>query len=483
MKRQRPKWESDLPRDIAVIEEEQEIALRSLNAADFAKEATRHEDGSRTIDMSPRMVLMMRLQKQLFRAVFKREPNEVDPVFWDREREHLGVFPIRLPSEDVKFKWAVASGMRKPQAYAFAKTGMLIVGGNEHLYTEEQLEEWDDAIDEYEVLDLERIQPALQVKTPLREWDEKLLLEAKALWDESFGAGGDEQTLFDHIGMTLVAAGVLPAELPVQQNDDGTFDKTPEIEQAEQVIYDLKSRGLWAEAGYPTLKASHTFTAALASTTVSKENAEDIEVPWLTFMVHLPSDMFAHPETGEMIDRLLVSQQTYPKKFATMNAYSREKDKQLGMRTPVNGTLADLLFVDEEKLEDLMVSESARLWRVLCRVCVGLLYTLQHTNNWKSKYPIFDSKRTFEKGPPKHRVVIVGRPLNYDARPGVAAYLRGDRPGHGPPSVQSLVMGHYKRQVVGIGRRGRKVIWIEPYWRGPKDAPILMRPHKLGDGP
>lgn len=27
---------------------------------------------------------------------------------------------------------------------------------------------------------------------------------------------------------------------------------------------------------------------------------------------------------------------------------------------------------------------------------------------------------------------------------------------------------------------GRKVIWIEPYWRGPEEAPILARPFKVG---
>jgi hypothetical protein len=40
--------------------------------------------------------------------------------------------------------------------------------------------------------------------------------------------------------------------------------------------------------------------------------------------------------------------------------------------------------------------------------------------------------------------------------------------------------GHYKRQVVGTGRHGRQIIWIEPYWRGPENAPILARPWRIG---
>lgn len=44
---------------------------------------------------------------------------------------------------------------------------------------------------------------------------------------------------------------------------------------------------------------------------------------------------------------------------------------------------------------------------------------------------------------------------------------------------QSCVRGHYKRQVIGVGRSGRKVIWIEPYWRGPEGAPLLVRPYEF----
>jgi hypothetical protein len=65
-----------------------------------------------------------------------------------------------------------------------------------------------------------------------------------------------------------------------------------------------------------------------------------------------------------------------------------------------------------------------------------------------------------------------------DCRPAVHRYMGGSA--SAPPAVQSIVRGHFKRQVVGISRAGRRVIWIEPYWRGPEDAPILARPYKIG---
>jgi hypothetical protein len=37
------------------------------------------------------------------------------------------------------------------------------------------------------------------------------------------------------------------------------------------------------------------------------------------------------------------------------------------------------------------------------------------------------------------------------------------------PTVRVRVQGHWKRQVFGPARANRKIIWIEPYWRGPDD--------------
>lgn len=46
-------------------------------------------------------------------------------------------------------------------------------------------------------------------------------------------------------------------------------------------------------------------------------------------------------------------------------------------------------------------------------------------------------------------------------------------------SVRSLVSGHWRDQACGAGRRDRKRIWIEPFWRGPEYAPVTQKSHKL----
>ena len=49
---------------------------------------------------------------------------------------------------------------------------------------------------------------------------------------------------------------------------------------------------------------------------------------------------------------------------------------------------------------------------------------------------------------------------------------------HSPLSIQTLVCGHWKMQAYGPGREKRKHIHIEPYWRGPEDAPVALRAPK-----
>lgn len=83
-------------------------------------------------------------------------------------------------------------------------------------------------------------------------------------------------------------------------------------------------------------------------------------------------------------------------------------------------------------------------------------------------------------GPPMVRTFNVGQPVKLDFRDHVRKYIAegGKR---GPISVQTLVGGHFKSQPHGPNNALRKIIWREPYWRGPEDSPINVRPHIIGD--
>lgn len=236
---------------------------------------------------------------------------------------------------------------------------------------------------------------------------------------------------------------------------------------------DLPERGLvfesmaarWAHCGFPRIVTTHTFAAALMATDARGLDASDLRISWRTFLVAVPDGLL-----GDIGRLMLDAHGVEGDQGAELYMWNPAKPFGAALRTDT-APLGELLFGDD-------TSDEPRV-RLARRLVRGLLLAMQNRDNFRQLGPRERDQRETEPrtGPPKHRVFFVGRPLRVDCRPAIAAYLRGDK--HAPPSVQTLVRGHHKRQVIGIGRGGRKVIWIEPYWRGPEDAPILVRPHKV----
>ncbi|WP_072396435.1 hypothetical protein [Hyphomicrobium sp. CS1GBMeth3] len=89
------------------------------------------------------------LKKQLraFRKKFGRDPGPGDPVFFDPNAETPQPMPRATIDEAMR---ALAEQLPADIAYAYLKTdGLLPVQENLHLLSEEDLAEWNAAIDEY----------------------------------------------------------------------------------------------------------------------------------------------------------------------------------------------------------------------------------------------------------------------------------------------------------------------------------------------
>lgn len=78
---------------------------------------------------------------------------------------------------------------------------------------------------------------------------------------------------------------------------------------------------------------------------------------------------------------------------------------------------------------------------------------------------------------------MISAPVEVDLRENVAAALEDERLGrkHASPKVQFLVRGHPRMQAHGEGHLLRKKIWIQPFWKGPVEGRILLRPHRVDD--
>lgn len=143
-----PQFEPDLPMTQTAIEAE--IARLLPEAARETPEIVEYGEHERTITLTPTMGQVMRLQKQLFRVVFRREPGPHDPLFWDRDREAEGVFPIDLGEGERGFLKALEDVDTPPEiVYAIALTGIIPVEGKLHLYKKDELERWEEAASDY----------------------------------------------------------------------------------------------------------------------------------------------------------------------------------------------------------------------------------------------------------------------------------------------------------------------------------------------
>jgi hypothetical protein len=121
---------------------------RPLTTKDsFAKTVELLPDGSRKVSLSPDAMELLEHQREMFREKFGREPGPHDPIFFDENADE----PREMPPLDpmVLESVAVEAGIRPEIAFAMAKTGVFLVKDNEHLYSDEDKEDFWAAVEEY----------------------------------------------------------------------------------------------------------------------------------------------------------------------------------------------------------------------------------------------------------------------------------------------------------------------------------------------
>ena len=82
-------------------------------------------------------------------------------------------------------------------------------------------------------------------------------------------------------------------------------------------------------------------------------------------------------------------------------------------------------------------------------------------------------------GTPETKDFVTGRPVQVNCRQAIRDWFAHNK--GGPRKVRWLRRGHWTNQAHGEGRSLRRLQWIEPHWCGREGAPILVRPHVLGD--
>ncbi len=109
----------------------------------------KRKKGKRAGQLSPEVVKTLEKQKETFRRKFGREPGPEDPLFFDPNADTPQ--PLDMDEMTALVVEAMAkAGVEPTRIYAYRKTGLIVTEENLHLLSEQDLAEWEAAIQEYE---------------------------------------------------------------------------------------------------------------------------------------------------------------------------------------------------------------------------------------------------------------------------------------------------------------------------------------------
>lgn len=297
----------------------------------------------------------------------------------------------------------------------------------------------------------------------------------------------DEEFLL--MGQTLWNMEKEGEELPI--DDWSTLDK-------KRLSMESLLAWRWAVDGFTKIISTHTYLAALGTTTIEPAMGFELNLPWKTFLVVVPSEIL---RVGErQYDRIMIS--SFNEEVAlrmnfnegkcryVVSIYESQDRERVAGRTKASslcfaGTdLNSFLFAKELNTNAIIEREpdmppglerdteaKERVILVARRIVAGIIFTFNQTNNFSVQERCGGGKSR-RNGLPLHRLVKVGRPVDVDVRDGLRDFIEGRR--NSSPSFQTLVRGHYQRY--GASKQWQ---WKEPFWRGPEEAKILLRPRVM----
>jgi hypothetical protein len=219
----------------------------------------------------------------------------------------------------------------------------------------------------------------------------------------------------------------------------------------------------------------------LAATAIPGEVVASIRPPWPAFLVNLEGveDLLPDPDRpGFFFDRVEVLYTSVLGGEPTWSFWrkSLSSDERVMLATTPEEWGSDL---DSLQLFDGVAEDpQARVFQAVSRIVLGACLMMSAPGQVEQTRNRGRSKRFRRSGPPGMTDFVLGNDVRVDVREPIRDYiLRGGS----SPTVQSLVRGHWKYQAHGPWHSMRKLIHVEPYWRGPEDGPVVVRAHQLAD--
>ena len=253
----------------------------------------------------------------------------------------------------------------------------------------------------------------------------------------------------------------------------------------------------WAEAGFPVVSLGHKYAAALLVTHASEEAVAATLPPFPAFIIEIPDGLIqCRGEDGAVEDVLsvLVLKTEYLARGLDW-AWGYVAHSALGTTLYRYGVRTEELLPPSLEgshpsfdlyagtVTDIDERAMALIGRLVVNTCLAFsdATNVRAPKEQRARHRINSAFTGRQEPGPTARVYVLARPVRHDFRERVRQYMQGET--KSAPNVQVMVSGYHRMQPYGPKSALRKLIWIEPFWRGPEDAPIGVRAHTFKGQP
>ncbi len=225
----------------------------------------------------------------------------------------------------------------------------------------------------------------------------------------------------------------------------------------------------WALSGYNVFELSNAFVAAMLLTDPREIRFDELRAPFPGVLVTIP-DRFVIGAEGGFYTKLHLYHVD-----GSWGLYATDGVRVLDTHVAEGEVLSWDLF-EELKTEDGAIEDADALAiRAIRQIVFGMLaYVTCVERAIEERSGVVSKKRVAnDRVDPRPRVHDVGRSVKIDP-----VLIKHARAGAREVALQIkhryIVRGHYRNQAHGPGRRDRKMIWIEPHWKGPEEGAAIV---------
>lgn len=240
----------------------------------------------------------------------------------------------------------------------------------------------------------------------------------------------------------------------------------------------------WRGDGYARVSVGHKLTSALMLTSVPDDM--EVQAPWKAWVLEMPDGLYPFNISPSAFKE--AKERSDAGDDSIVNATTGSDGKERG--DEIQGQVRALICYKSNPVHLIVqVRDTFLSFKVtnlgenfLSNFSKGVCLTFHDRKHVQERNWGGGGSKREVKEPGQGRYYVFSKPIQVDFRDEVRALLSGVRKGQSP-KVQFIVRGHFRDQACGKEMKDHRKIWLQPYWKGPEEARVLLRGYNLSGSP